>query len=69
MEIFSKLKNSILSLSLSLFHSPENYTEGEDLKQHGGTDGKMFLLTCHSEGCQGKGPVVEGQLERHVDSF
>jgi len=31
------------------------------------TDGQMFLLPGHGQGCKCEGPIIEGQLEGHVD--
>jgi len=32
-----------------------------------GADGQVLLLPRHCQGCQGKGPIIEGQLEGDVD--
>lgn len=50
-----------------LKNSPKDHAEGKDLKQDRGADGQVLLLAGHGERGQGERPIVEGQLEGHVD--
>lgn len=73
--LLSRANRSFASVVLTLimlyrrncYHAPKDNAEGKYLEENAGADRQMFLFACHCERGEREGPIVEGELEGHMD--